>query len=303
MRRLAVLLPLLLPPAALVATAAAACTITQETAVELTDAGPLRVVPVMVDGKPARFLLDTGAEKTVLTPTGRLALGLPDDAWTSTGVRGVGGVEVHPDAVVGAIAVGTVALTRRLGPIRSVPVLGPASTLAGPYGLDGALGDDLLAGHDIELLKRGRLLRLHRTEGCSGAFLSWAAATVPLEFPRPFHPVVPVTVGGVELRALLDTGAQSSMITRRAAGIRGVPVPGAVTGAKGIGPATLIVEARDFGPVIIGGLRLADGPLYVAALPATGWDVLLGMDRLSTWRIWLSYATSQVMIGPDMSGP
>jgi predicted aspartyl protease len=303
MRRRLGLLPLPLL-AALLVCRAEACTVTQEAQVDLADAGSLRIVPVTVDGKPARFLFDTGAERTLVTPKGRVALSLPVDAWTSTGIRGIGGADIQPDATVASMEIGGVALSRRLGPIRSVAVVPAVPAVISAFGMSGILGVDLLSSHDVEWLNHGRKLVLHHTDGCSGAFLPWAFATAPLSFPRPFQPVVFVTVGGMQLRALIDTGSESSLITRRAAALlSSVAVASANTGATGIGPATLVVEARDFGPVSIGGLRLWDGPLYVAALPATGFDVLLGMDRLKSWRVWLSYATSQVMIGPDTSGP
>jgi len=61
----------------------------------------------------------------------------------------------------------------------------------------------------------------------------------------------------------------------------------------------LSIEPRQFGPLAVGRLRLADGPLYVATLPRTGFDVILGMDRLRDLHLWLSYATNQAMLAPE----
>ncbi|MBV8087839.1 MAG: aspartyl protease family protein [Chloroflexi bacterium] len=275
------------------------CSVRQETSVGLTDAGPRRAVPITVDGRAGRFLLDSGASKTAVSLSGKAALGLAGDTWTSTATRGVGGgIEWRSDATVQRVELGSVQLTRPLGPVRSVPVLADMQGEMAAYGLEGLLGEDLLASHDVELANHLHTLRLYRTEGCRGPFLSWAAVTVPLEHPYPFQPVIPVTLEGKELRALIDTGSSVSLIKRWVASSKGTPVGGA-RAASGIGPLPLTIEPRQFGPLAVGRLRLADGPLYVATLPPAGFDVILGMDRLRDLHLWLSYATSEAMLAPE----
>ncbi len=286
----------LIPGAAL----AADCTPAAQADVALRPAGVLWIAPVTVDGRAASLLMDTGAERSVLNAAAPARLGLPPSAWTSTSLLGIGGVERHVDAEVAALTLGGAAMGRRLGPVRSLPVMSTAPAMARGIAIDGLLGADLLAAHDVEL--SGGHLLLHEIGACAGRRLPWATASVPMLQASPGAIVVPVQVAGVTFRALLDTGAEISLIGTRAAarlpaqsGPHGPDMSGQ---AQGIGRETLAMRAHDYGAPVLGGLTLASGPLWVANLPTPAFDMVLGMDRLSGLRLWLAYAGAQVFAGP-----
>ena len=299
---------MLLAVAAAAPSATGACRFTTAAELRLPPIpGPL-AIPAAIDGRPVRLVLDSGAERSVLSGAAVARLGLPLDAWTASGVRGIGGATRHRDAQVGALVVGTIGLSRPLGPVRSLPVV-PA--LPG-VGIDGLLGADLMGGLDIEVAGGGLHVTLHRAAGCDaatiGAALPWAAAALPSEAVRPGLFVIPVTIAGRALRALIDTGSEITVLDDRAAaalGLRaGMPAPGGPARegtARGVGPASVTLRLMDVGALAVatragGGLALGAGPVWVGRLPATGFDLIVGMDRLRALHLWLSHAARAVFL-------
>lgn len=274
--------------------------------------GPL-VVSAALDGSPVRLVLDSGAERSLLSDVTVARLGLRLDPWTASGLRGIGGETRHRDAQVGTLRIGTLELRRPLGPIRSLPVV-PA--LPGNR-IDGLLGADLMADLDIEVTGGGLRVALHRAAGCDAATaraaLGWATATLPSEAVRPGLFVVPVTVAGRTLRALIDTGSEITVLDDRAAAALGLHVSapagagqgagqGALRGtARGVGPAAVTLQLAEAGPLTVatddgGALALGAGPVWVGRLPATGFDLLVGTDRLRALHLWLSHAARAVFL-------
>jgi len=96
------------------------------------------VAPVMVNGKgPFRFMLDTGANRTVLASSTAAKLALDSSADDHVLVRGVSGVAPAPIVHVASVASGTLEIHDLSAPVMSGPVF---------QGIDGILGMDGLAG-------------------------------------------------------------------------------------------------------------------------------------------------------------
>jgi predicted aspartyl protease len=76
----------------------AACEVRQLAVVPLEIAGTVVLTPVMVNGIPGTFILDTGAAQTVVTPDAVSHFGLALDEWTASTMRGVGGIERRRNA-------------------------------------------------------------------------------------------------------------------------------------------------------------------------------------------------------------
>src|SRR5580698_26191 len=73
------------------------------------------VVAVMLDGRKAHMLLDTGTERSVVTSAAVRRLRLRSDPWVDTILRGAGGLlETHPNADVNSATMGRVTLFQRL---------------------------------------------------------------------------------------------------------------------------------------------------------------------------------------------
>ncbi|WP_048862733.1 hypothetical protein, partial [Acidisphaera rubrifaciens] len=70
---------------------------------------------------------------------------------------------------------------------------------------------------------------------------------------------------------------------------------------QGVGPASVNLRLTDAGPLAVttrdgGALALGAGPVWVGRLPATGFDLLVGMDRLRALHLWLSHAARAVFL-------
>ena len=162
--------------------------------------GGLVFVAVTVNGTPMSFILDSGAESTVLNASRLPALGLTS---TGTFAAGAGGGDVTVGYVPHVTyAVGGATLHDQI--VSAIPLDG----LEGPLGrkLDGILGYDFLSRFVVELDYRQKQLRLRDREGYHHA--PGTPVPITLEDSTPF---VDATVELPGLRPLpghftLDTG-------------------------------------------------------------------------------------------------
>jgi len=261
-------------------------------------------VPVEVNNVTASFILDTGAQRSVVTEAAIVRLGLARDQWVGTTMSGIGGVNRRANADPYSLTLGGVALVRRTinhDTSLTVGIL-PRSGNAGPP-IDGLLGRDYLSEFDLDLDLAARQLTLYQPRGCAGRFLPWAGdyASVPVSNPTESALVIPVMLDGVSLSALLDSGASSSLLA--APGMFRLRMgPADLTGdpsapVSGLGTRTLVMHRHQFrslrvGPQIIDAPLLWVAPVRLSPIV----DMVLGADWLAGRRVWISYATRQVFV-------
>jgi hypothetical protein len=110
-----------------------------------------------------------------------------------------------------------------------------------------------------------------------------------------------VVLDGVTLRALLDTGASSSLVA--APGMFRLGLQPAALSAdpseavSGLGTRTVAMHRHRFGTLRVGGQTMEQPLIWVAPIrlnPIA--DMLLGADWLAGREVWISYATRQVFI-------
>lgn len=294
MRLLMGLLVLLLP----LSQAQAACEVRPRARIPVTVTNGAILVEVMVNDRPARMILDTGAQRSVVSKEVVPRLDLALDEWVATTTRGVGGVERHRNALPRTLSLGGVALERRTRTRDSSLTVG---TLAA--GLDGLLGRDFLSLFDLDVDLPAGAVTLYDVAGCTTGFLPWTRpyAALPVSNPAETALVVGVSLDGVALRALLDTGAGTTVLAAPGMARMGLgpehlaASPGAT--ASGLGPRRVTGWRHRFATLAIGAEVMAEPVLWVAPIrlaPIT--DMLLGADWLSTRRVWISYATRQVFV-------
>ncbi|HVY17945.1 MAG TPA: retroviral-like aspartic protease family protein [Rhodopila sp.] len=282
---------------------AAACHVELLASVPVTLAGRTPLVTVMVDGQPARFILDTGAERTVVSEAAAARLGLPRDKWVGTTMGGVGGVNSRPNALPRSLSLGGVALVRNTLNHDTSLVVTP--TLRGvPLTVaDGLLGRDFLSVFDLDLDTVHRTLGLETVHDCAGRFLPWHGpyAAMPATLAMGGAVILPVVLDGRPLRALLDTGASSSLLAAPGMFRMGLTVatvaddPSDVV--SGVGPRSVVMRRHRFGALSVAGKVDAQPEIWVAPVhlvPIV--DLLLGMDWLAGREVWISYATRQVFV-------
>jgi hypothetical protein len=262
------------------------------------------VVPVEVNGVTASFLLDTGAQRSVVTEAAVKRLGLARDRWVGTTMSGIGGVNSRANADPRSLTLGGVPLVRRtLSHDTSLTVgILPQASVSGQV-IDGLLGRDYLSEFDLDLNVASRQMDMYLVSGCGGRFLPWAGdyVAIPVSNPTESALLIPVLLDGVPLRALLDSGASSTLLAApgmfrlkmdlgELASDRSVPV-------GGLGTHTVIMRQHQFRTLRVGP-QIIDAPLiWVAPIRLSPIaDMLLGADWLAGRRVWISYATRQIFV-------
>jgi predicted aspartyl protease len=157
------------------------------------------VVPVMVNDRgPFSFVLDTGANRTVLTPKLAAALGLAVTADGTTTMNGVTGSAVVPTAEVARVAAGDIVLTAQQLPV--------ADALA--RDIDGVLGVDALVGKRVTVdFRSGRIeIRNARRQRPLDH-----AKTLPAQSRFGGLLVIDAFVDHIRVKAVIDTGSEYTL--------------------------------------------------------------------------------------------
>ncbi len=285
--------------------AGAACVVDNRATVALNVTDDTITVPVEVNGLAARFVLDTGAQRSVVTDTAVRRLGLARDEWVGTTMRGLGGIARRPNADPRNLTLGGVPLVRRTlnrDTSLTVGVL-PRTQVAG-LAIDGLLGRDFLSLFDLDLDVPDRRLTLYQPHGCAGRFLPWAVhyRTIPATFLDANALVMPVLLDAVPLRAVLDTGSSTSLVA--APGLFRLGLQPAsldddpADRVSGLGVHTVTMHRHRFRSLQVGGDTVTAPVLWVAPVHlAPIVDMLLGADWLTNRRIWISFTTHQLFVG------
>lgn len=240
------------------------------------------VAPVFVNGRgPFRFVLDTGANRSVISAATADALGLVAHPEAQANVHGVTGSASLPVVDVASLAVGDLSFENQRMPVLSSPVFA---------GVDGILGIDCLQEARIEIDFERDRVTIRRSGGrrAPDGYL-----VVPATLRHGGLLLVDGRVGRVPVKAILDTGAERSIgneALRRelvlAARRPSESVSSTVIGATPQVAQGVSFEAPD---VEIGGARLMNLVVTFGDLHVFGvWSLLeepalvIGMDLLGT---------------------
>lgn len=244
------------------------------------------VVPVLLDGQVARMVLDTGAERTVITAAAASRLRLRRDLWVDTPMVGAGGLaEAHPNADVSSATLGGVVLYQSL-PGRALSLSVTDQLLDGA---DGLLGADMLRHQTLDLdMPKARLV------------LQPVSEAVPTNNSIPLRPwtrgllLAPLRVDDQELTALVDTGASGTLINARGLYKLGItPARAAqdpVVSVAGLG-GRFRAHIHQFASLQFGELSMPAPLLLTTPVPEVAFDVILGLDILGREQFRISYTS------------
>jgi predicted aspartyl protease len=268
------------------------------------------IVDGAINGQKVGILLDTGAS-TRLLRSAAIRLGLVRYTDTADRAVGIGGETVVETVSVGSFAIGnTVRRNWGMRVIGETDLGGDISAL---------LGEDFFRQTDIEFDLAHNAVRLFQARDCDGVTLAYwtterpgvialdgfSAANPSLEFA--------VEINGKPVRALLDTGAFRSVLTKAQAEALGVTpdtagvIAAGCTGGLGakrvdawIGP----FESFAIGDELIRNpyLRFADVFRYSKFATTGGHvprtvahpDMLLGADFLRSHRVLVAYSQGRI---------
>lgn len=258
-------------------------------------------IDVTVNGRPASAMVDSGAaysgvdtrfaEAMGLAPKGRkIALrhvqGSSSGRWAQGVKLGVGSAVVERPMLVTDFS------------LLTASVLHPIVVL---------LGADFLAMYVAEFDFDAGFLTLHSRE----AFVAATASVLaPLTPPRGLSGggtpmTVAVTVEGVIVQALVDTGSQSPLIVspstaRRMGLLKDRTVSTSPIGGIGGTTAGKITSLRTLG---LGGKMFREVPMQVTARDLPQVEANLGLEVLSRFHLWLDLGGGRMWLAPREEQP
>ena len=266
-------------------------------------------VPVSLQGQKKYMLLDTGGALDEITPQTVTALGLGSYRTPSLRFYDLRGNYVDHATVVSDFAIGNL-----VGHHVNF-VVGPDYLFAGRPDIAGVLGPGILRFYDVAVDFGARTFSLISPDHCQGKVVYWPAQTVaivPMEVLKASgHIVVPVTLNGRSINAMLDTGAYTTVLSLSTAeNDFSIHLPFMHRFQHHLMPYQHSFASLDFGgvsvanPVIeilpdlgrsprlpsVTGTRFVDGE--TERLP----DMLIGMDILRHLHIYIAYREQKLYV-------
>lgn len=271
------------------------CTMERVAALPLHDARNFMLAPVRLNGRAALFVVDTGAEASTLTPQAAQALHLPADPNHGSVLLGISGPVRTHDVRVHRMEIGDVVRTDQTFGLGEMPAF-PGQHLP----VVGLLGTDVLSQYEVELDLPGGRMSLYVPHGCP-AVAPWPdAVAVPFARTRTGLAFVDAVVDGSTVRALLDTGARTTLLARETAASVGVSAAALADDPPrigiGIGMGNVDFRQHRFAELGLPGALERNMPANVAEMRLPGVAMLLGADYLGPRRLWISYATGRLFL-------
>ncbi|MGX4642077.1 retroviral-like aspartic protease family protein [Massilia sp. SYSU DXS3249] len=248
-----------------------------------------------INNTPATMLVDTGAWQTVLTRTGTERR---DMVLRNTGryARGVGGSARIYETRVKEFSTGIAGGAK--GYMKVLTDFGATPTF------DAIIGAPFLLQADLEISLATKEMKFFRPLDCKDQFLAyWSpdAVVVPFEYESRDNPNprFTVTVNGVKMAAIIDTGAATTSITLRAAKRAGLKLdaPGVTRAgvSYGIGERKPPRWRTSFDTFQIGDETVSNAEIAVIDYEGEV-DVLLGDDFLRSHRVLFAMSQKKLYI-------
>ena len=271
----------------------AACTLGKVAELKVTMSGKTPVISALINGKEARFAVDSSSYYNIISTSAAANSGLrlmPPPEWLAAkGADGKGllSVSVADEFVVGGVRV------------KNIEFLAAGNDSGS--GVEGVLGQSFFANYDVEYDLANGAIRLMRPDGCAEAGLAyWATANqtysmVEINSITPAQPFVAgvALLNGAQVRVLFDTGASASRISPQAARQAGLKVnPSDLVDAgysRGMGRPAVLTHLAPFSSFKVGDEEIRNPRLRVGDT-REGIDMLLGADFFLSHRIYVSNA-------------
>lgn len=270
-------------------------------------AAPMEVLPsghpiaqVSLDGStPLRFIIDTAASNTAVLP--RLRAAMPG-AMKAAGSQSL-------DGAAGRTQIETLTLDRLAVDGRRFDGLTAFALPPSPVdklGVDGVLGADVIARFAVEMDMPGRSWRM--AEAATPAMLKDMFPPVPITLDESLLPHLTVHLDGTAIPAVLDTGAQGSIMNWAAARRLGLTPdsPGLVkaNAVKGVTTHGTPSVTATFRELRIGAAAKSDIKLRIADLPVfavLGFAddqpaMILGIDMLADRRFVIDHPGKRLFV-------
>ncbi|HEY4028737.1 MAG TPA: aspartyl protease family protein [Caulobacteraceae bacterium] len=281
--------------AAATAEAETACKLRQLAELPITMIGSRPTVPVKINGHPAPFFIDSGAEFGTITLSWAKRLDVHDQVAPGSTLKGVGGVQALRYAKVDEFDLADL-------PLKHIDFFVAEAGLE--PSVAGVVGENILGALDTEYDFANGVVRIFKPENCGGDFLAyWSdgkASVVPMQGTEREHRhiITDVTVNGQHMKALWDTGAPRSMLTKRSAARAGVtPTTGGAEFAGrmgGFGDKVSDSWIAPFDSFGVGGEQIKNTRLRFVDADTGEQDMLLGFDFFLSHRVYVANSQRKV---------
>jgi predicted aspartyl protease len=251
------------------------------------------VVTIMIKGMPVTMEVDTGSDESYLTTRAYDRLNLND---TYQGLNGMYGKGVAGPMQINSVTMQDVTLGHVT--LRDELLFISDSVGAASHGVplaDGLMGEDIMKSFDIGLDLPDNRIIFYDPPDCAATEPPWAGsyAAVPLTaHPKVGMSTVDYGVDDAVLAAMIDTGAETSLIARTAlqrTGIRPAAVQARAFGIEGVGANKMAARAEEFASITIGAESFADMWVVVADSPISEiTDALIGEDYLASHKVFIA---------------
>ena len=256
------------------------------------------MVTLTANGHAVTLILDTGAERTVLTPdvAERIGAQRPRIEFQRR-LHGIAGDLPSREVELRSFAAGAVAIPWRrvlVAPVKMAKIF--------PTPLDGLLGADSLSDFDIDLDLPRHQMTFYQRQSCETAAPNWTGPYISVSTGRSRgeHLFFPAQLDGHRLTAVIDTGSQVTVLATASARALGVTneqlsKDRSVT-TQGVAGEPRSARVHRFARLEIGSLIVRNPEVVVADLNLNDADILLGVDFLRSRRLWLSYGSRRIFL-------
>ena len=264
----------------------------------------LLVVPAGINGKLVHLVVDSGAERTMISNATAERLGLPHDPRFVVHSMGIGGASTSTDVTIDRFVLGGV----HFAPVTRIAV--GTFNLQTDRGLsaDGLLGADILLGFDLDIDVPDHKLTLYRSRICPNITPPWPEPAIEIigVRARKDRLLLPFELDNVPGEALLDTGAQGNVLgvdMARRMGLDDQTMAGdPAVRQRGVGPGEAVSHLHQFKLLRIGPVAEESPRLAVLDSDFGVGDALIGEQFLQGRRVWMSFRNRQVFVSRRSNG-
>ena len=261
----------------------------------------ITAVEATLQGQKVALLIDTGAFVSIVSRNGAQQFDLrPGADARFVNLGGIGGMTMAPIVTVHDLGLG-----HGLAHSLDLPVAGDFSKPVDGLPVLGLFGADFLSNYDVDIDVPRQHFGLYHAIGCDSAMRPFD----PPYFEVPFRIeddqiALDIKLDDHPMTAILDTGASSTLISRKEALAAGVTLDGLdfdrARNARGIDENAVEVRRHWFGSLEVGDERMNNFHFGVADVQ-TG-TTLLGRDFLRFNRVLISYPRQTLFIQPVAVG-
>lgn len=266
------------------------CTIGKVAELPITMNSLRPTIPATINGREAKFILDSGAFWSMMSTATAAEYGLKSHLLFGLKIQGIGGS-----------AEAQVATVKEFG-FAGVPLKNMEFVVGGSdVGTAGLVGQNFLERFDVEYDLAQGAIRLFQTENCDKAQMAYwltgdqqySEMSIDPTSPASPHTIGVAYVNGQKIKIYFDTGAFMSLLSSKAAARAGVKPdsPGVSNAgyASGIGSGMVKTYIGPFTSFKIGdNEEIKNTKLRFADIELPGADMFLGADFFISHRIFVA---------------